>query len=50
MKIDWRAGGVALILAAALAGCGSYSAPSNTNMAPDSAGDTTSTGPGPYGM
>jgi hypothetical protein len=44
MRIDWRAG-IALVFLAALAGCGSYSAPSNTRMSPDSTGDTTMTSP-----
>jgi hypothetical protein len=44
MKIDWRAG-VALAIVVILAGCGSYSSPSNNNtgMSPDSTGDTTMT-------
>ncbi len=49
MSIDWRAG-IALALVTTLAGCGSYSAPSNSNtgMSPDSTGDTTMTPPPNY--
>ena len=51
MSIDWRAAWVALLLAPAVAGCGSYSSPSTTPSSPDSNGgggsDTTSKSPPP---
>lgn len=49
MRIDRNAAAVtALALMAALAGCGSYSAPNNTNTAPDSSGsDSMPRSPGP---
>jgi hypothetical protein len=47
MRIDWRTG-IMLALVIALAGCGSYSAPNNTSMSPDSTGDTTRTPPPNY--
>jgi hypothetical protein len=40
MRIETRAG-IALALLTILAACGSYSAPNNTRMSPDSTGDTT---------
>jgi hypothetical protein len=41
MRIDWRIGGLWLVLVTIVPGCGSYSAPSNPS-APDSAGDSMS--------
>jgi hypothetical protein len=48
MGIDWRAACVAVALTAAVAGCGSYSAPNNPPSAPDSGGDTTAMSPPGY--
>jgi len=47
MRANWRAI-LALASLAALAACGSYSAPNNTpRTGADSAGDTTGMNPGP---